>query len=94
MDMPLPTTLKQLCSFQGKLLSIRRFVSQLADKVHPLQHFLRKGNQFQWDCLCQKAFEQIKTYLANPPVLVPPVAGRPLILYISATSVALGALLA
>ena len=36
MDMPPPTTLKQLCSFQGKLQFIRRFVSQLADKVHPL----------------------------------------------------------
>ena len=69
-------------------------MSQLADKVHPLQHLLCKGTQFQWDCLCQKAFEQIKTYLANPPVLVLPVVGRPLILYISATSVALGALLA
>ena len=69
-------------------------MSQLANKVHPLQHFLYKGNQFQWDFLCQKAFEQIKTYLANPPVLVPPVASQPLILYISTTSVALGALLA
>ena len=75
MEIPPPTTLKQLRSFQGKLQSIRRFVSQLADKVHPLQHFLHKGNKFQWDCLCQKEFEQIKTYLANPPVLVPQVAG-------------------
>ena len=32
--------------------------------------------------------------MANPPVLVPPIAGRPLILYISATLVALGVLLA
>ena len=66
MDMPPPTTLKQLHSFQGKLQSIRRFVSQLANKVHPLQHFLRKGNKFQLDCLCQKAFEQVKVYMANP----------------------------
>ena len=69
-------------------------MSQLENKVHPLQHFLCKGNKFQWDCLCQKSFEQVKTYLANPPILVPPVVGQPLILYISDTSVALGALLA
>ena len=69
-------------------------MSQLADKVHPLQHFLYKGNKFKWDCLCQKEFEQVKVYLANPPILVPLVARQPLILYISATSVALGALLA
>lgn len=54
MNMPPPTTLKQLHSFQGKLQSIRKFVSQLVDKVHPLQHFLCKGNKFQWDFLCQK----------------------------------------
>ena len=75
MDMPPPTTLKQLHNFQGKLQSIRRFVSQLVDKVHPLQHFLCNGNKFQWDFLCQKAFEKIMTYLANPLVLVPPIAG-------------------
>ena len=38
--------------------------------------------------------EKVKVYLANPPVLVPPFAGQPLILYISATLVSLGALLA
>ena len=40
MEMPPPTTLKQLHSFQGKLQSIKWFVSQLLDTVHPLQHFL------------------------------------------------------
>ena len=66
---------------------------QLSDKVHPLQHFLRKDTKFQWDCLCQKAFEKVKFYLANPPTLVPPIVGRPLILYIFATLVSLGTLL-
>ena len=31
--------------------------------------------------------------MANPPILVPPVLGHPLILYISATPIALGELL-
>ena len=75
MEMAPPTTLKQVHSFQGKLQSIRWFVSQLENKVHPLQHFLCKGNKFQWNCLCQKEFEQIKAYLANSPVPVPPIAG-------------------
>lgn len=30
----------------------------------------------------------------NPPILVPPIAGKPLVLYISATKVSLAALLA
>ena len=69
-------------------------MSQLLDKVDPLEHFLQKDTKFQWGFLCHKAFEKVKVYLANPPVLVPPIVGRPLILYISTTSIALGALLA
>lgn len=38
--------------------------------------------------------DQIKEYLANPPILMPPIPGKPLILYVSATESSLGALLA
>ncbi|XP_031374128.1 uncharacterized protein LOC116188798 [Punica granatum] len=37
----------------------------------------------EWDEECQKAFDTIKTYLAQPPVLVPPTPDRPLILYLT-----------
>ena len=94
LDMPPPQTLRQLRTLQGKLQSIRRFISQLADKCTPFAHLLKKDENFKWDSLCQRSFDQLKQYLANPPILVPPVPGRPLILYISATPTALGALLA
>ena len=55
MDMPPPTTLKQLCNFQGKLQSIRRFVSQLVEKVYPLQHFLCKGIFFSMGLFMPKS---------------------------------------
>ncbi|PKI64277.1 hypothetical protein CRG98_015317 [Punica granatum] len=32
---------------------------------------------------CQKAFDTIKAYLIQPPILVPPVSNRPLILYLT-----------
>lgn len=31
----------------------------------------------EWNEDCQKAFDKIKTYLLNPPVLVKPEPGRP-----------------
>lgn len=34
--------------------------------------------------MCRNAFASIKTYLMKPPMLVAPVPGKPLILYISA----------
>ena len=37
----------------------------------------------KWTSECQQAFDKIKDYLSNPPVLVPPESGRPLLLYIS-----------
>lgn len=92
--MPPPQTLRQLRSLQGKLQSVRRFISQLADKCMPFAHLLKKDETFKWDSLCQHSFDQLKQYLTNPPILVPPVPGRPFILYISATPTALGALLA
>jgi ribonuclease HI len=55
---------------------------------------MRKGIAFEWDEQCQNAFESIKRYLLNPPVLAAPVKGRPLILYIAAQPSSVGALLA
>ena len=44
---------------------------------------LRKHNSGEWDEKCQEEFDKIKEYLTNPPVLVPPVQERPLILYLT-----------
>ncbi|RVW44688.1 Retrovirus-related Pol polyprotein from transposon 297 [Vitis vinifera] len=43
---------------------------------------------------CQRAFERIREYLLSPPVLAPPTPGRPLLLYLSVSDVALGCMLA
>eukprot|EP01018_Ginkgo_biloba_P024701 Gb_11641 [translate_table: standard] len=92
-EMPPPKNLKQLRSLQGKIQAIKRFISQLADKCQPFMHLLKKDILFHWSEECQQAFEQLKQYLLNPPVLVSPILGKPLLLYISATQVALGSLL-
>ncbi|KAL5165130.1 Gypsy retrotransposon integrase-like protein 1 [Glycine soja] len=39
---------------------------------------------------CQKAFKKIKQSLANPPVLMPPVTGRPLFLYMTVLDESMG----
>lgn len=65
LEMPAPTTLKQLRSLQGRLQSIRRFIIQLADKCHPFQYLLNKGVMFKWTEQCQEAFQSLKHYLLN-----------------------------
>ncbi|KAK4390240.1 Transposon Tf2-12 polyprotein [Sesamum angolense] len=45
---------------------------------------MKKDVSFQWDEACDKAFKSLKSYLMKPLVLVAPVPGRPLILYVAA----------
>ena len=52
-------------------------------KCDPIFKMLRKNNSGEGDEECQVAFDKVKEYLTNPLVLVPPVQGRPLILYLT-----------
>ena len=54
---------------------------------------LKKNVAVEWTEECREAFERIKNYLSNPPVLVPPDPGRPLILYMSVLDNSFGCVL-
>ena len=47
-----------------------------------------------WNEQCQEAFERIKNYLMKPPILIPAVLKKPLLLYLTTTNTTIGALLA
>ena len=55
---------------------------------------MKKDVHFEWDEACSNAFERIKRYLLNPPVLGASILGKPLVLYIAAQEKSLGALIA
>ncbi|KAL0318211.1 UNVERIFIED_CONTAM: Transposon Tf2-12 polyprotein [Sesamum calycinum] len=92
--MPEPRNIHELKSLQGKLAYLRRFISNLAGRCQPFSRLMKKDVPFQWDEACDKAFKSIKSYLMKPPVLVAPVPGRPLILYVAAQERSVGILLA
>ena len=92
-EMPAPKTEKEVRSFLGRLNYIARFISQLTVTCEPIFRLLKKKNPGNWDNDCQEAFDKIKRYLQNPPLLVPPVSGRPLILYLTVTETAMGCVL-
>ena len=89
-----PRNLRELRGLQGRLAYIRRFISNLSGKCQPFSKLNKKGVSFIWDDACQKAFEDIKTYLTNPPVLVAPKSGKPFLIYIKAMNHSISALLA
>ncbi|XP_024190360.1 uncharacterized protein LOC112194342 [Rosa chinensis] len=74
----------------------KKELQRLLGKIQPFSPLLKLQGQaeFVWEPKHQEAFDRIKTYLASPPVLVPPRAGFPLKLYISAAEASIGSLLA
>ncbi|XP_031375657.1 uncharacterized protein LOC116190138 [Punica granatum] len=92
-ELPPPSTVREVRSFLGRLNYIARFIANLSDKCQPLFRLLRKNAAIEWDDDCQKAFDDIKTYLVQSPVLVPPTPGRPLILYLTVRRQSLGCML-
>ena len=92
-DLPPPRTQKEVRSFMGKLNYIARFISQMTAKYDPIFKMLRNHNSDEWDEECQKAFDKVKEYLINPPMLAPPVQGKPLILYLTVHERSMGCVL-
>lgn len=91
--MPPPKNEKEVRGFLGRIQYINRFITQLTPVCAPIFKLLRNNSQKEWNEECQEAFDQIKKYLSNPPVLVPPVPGKPLLLYLSVTDSSMGAVL-
>ncbi|RVW71788.1 Retrovirus-related Pol polyprotein from transposon 17.6 [Vitis vinifera] len=82
--------LGHIVSERGRLQYISRFIARLTDICEPIFRLLRKNQPTVWNDDCQRAFERIKECLLSPPVLVPPTPGRPLLLYLSVSDMALG----
>ena len=94
LDMPAPKTKKEIRGFLGRLQYISRFIARLTDICELIFRLLRKNQPMVWNDDCQRSFEKIKECLLSPPVLVPPTPGRPLLLYLSVSDIALGCMLA
>jgi hypothetical protein len=62
-----PTNLKELQSLLGKINFVRRFISNLSQKVLPFSPLLRikKDQKFVWGYEQQKAFDEIKRYMTS-----------------------------
>ena len=89
----MPRTEKKVRGFLGWLNYISRFISHLTNKCDPTFKFLKKQDFGEWDEDCQKAFDKVKEYLFYPPILVPPVLGRMLILYLAIHEKSMGCVL-
>ena len=92
-SMPAPKTEKEIRSFLGRINYIACFIAQLTATYEPLFKLLRKDVKIKWTEDCQKAFDKIKEYLLNPPILIPPTPGCPFILYLTVQEASMGCML-
>jgi len=96
METKAPSTKKELQSLLGKINFLRRFISNLSGRAQAFSPLLRlkKEDVFKWEPEHQKAFEEIKSYLTNPPILSPLLKDRRMKLYIAASEGTIGSMLA
>ena len=91
LDMPSPSGIKEVQRLTGRIAALSCFVSRASDKCQPFFQVLRKA--FHWDEKCEEAFTTLKTYLSSPPILVSPVEGELLTLYLAVSDFSTSAVL-
>ena len=73
--------------------ALNRFISRLADRCRPFFLLIKKWKNFEWTEECAKAFQQLKDYLARPPIMSSPEPDEVLFAYIAVASYALSLVL-
>ncbi|KAA3466520.1 Retrovirus-related Pol polyprotein from transposon opus [Gossypium australe] len=64
LDMPPLRMIKYIQHLTGRVVTLNRFISRMADKCLPFFKALRTS--FSWTEKCQKAFEKLKSHLTSP----------------------------
>uniref|UniRef100_A0A2N9FLZ5 Uncharacterized protein n=1 Tax=Fagus sylvatica TaxID=28930 RepID=A0A2N9FLZ5_FAGSY len=84
-------TSKEVQRLTGRIAALNRFMSRSTDKCLPFFKTLKKA--FEWTDECQQAFEELKKYLTEPPLLSPSKQGEELYLYLAVSPTAVSSAL-
>jgi hypothetical protein len=94
LNMPPPTSAKQLRSTLGHIGYYRRFIRRYANIIASLENILKTAEVFQWTPECDKAFEILKEKLNTTPILIFPNWENDFHVHVDASGIALGVILA
>ena len=73
------------------MTALNMFISKVTDKCLPFFKTLKQA--FAWTNKCEKAFQELKHYLNNPPFLSSSKEGENLYLYLVVSVTAMSAVL-
>nr|GEY05077.1 reverse transcriptase domain-containing protein [Tanacetum cinerariifolium] len=92
LNLPSPKCLKDVRKLNGKLASLNRFMSKLAEKSLPFFKTLKKctkKSDFQWTAEAEVAFKGKKQLIAELPMLTAPKEKEELIMFLAAAKEAI-----
>jgi hypothetical protein len=76
-----PRSKREVQSFLGKAMFLRRFIPNLAEIIKHTTNMLRKGSEIKWTSESKKFFEDIKVALTKATVLASPNFAKDFILF-------------
>ena len=88
-NMASPKAVKEVQELTGRIAAFNRFVSRATDKCLPFFKTLKQA--FVWTDEYEAAFQELKHYLSNPPLLSPSKEGENLYLYLAVSATAVSA---
>jgi hypothetical protein len=77
----------------GMMAVLGHFNSKVEEKGLPFFKLLKKSDRFEWTDEADQALKELKTFLTTPPIMVPPAPNETLLLYISASTQVVSAVL-
>ncbi|KAL5763893.1 hypothetical protein ACOSQ2_016488 [Xanthoceras sorbifolium] len=92
-DMRSPTKLKHVQNLNGQVAALSRFISKSTDKCVPFFNVLRGNKKFEWTEECELAFQQLKEYMGQAPLLSKSQDKKMLIIYLVVTQHAISTIL-
>jgi hypothetical protein len=89
-DLPPPTSVKQLHTVLGNTGYYRKFINRYAQITTPMERLLKKDCQFHCTEECQESFDTLKQNMVTVPILGFPDWSKEFHVHVDASSVSLG----
>lgn len=75
-------------------MTLNRFIFKAIEKYHIFFQLIKKAKkEVYWTSECENAFQQLKNYMAQPPLLAMPIPGEILLLYLVVSECAVSLIL-
>jgi hypothetical protein len=93
LNLPAPTSKKEVQDFMGVINFVRRFVPDFVVMVKLIHNMLKQDHSFSWTDDVENSFVGIKKAISSAPVLVKPSFEKEFMTYTNATEEAISAIL-